>query len=135
MKVKEGEYDLQPFQRGLNVGKFEEDRPVRDIFIIKHEADAPDNRREADILDAGQVVQNNLGLGLGGHVMICSNEDSIEQMKCNHSDSDPRRPCEDANRKDVLIRFSISIDNTCALGTWLCQLTSLVRSDLPYFIN
>jgi hypothetical protein len=82
-KAKEGEYNSQPFQRGLNIRKFEEDGPVRDMLIVKHEADAPDNGREADVLGAGQVVQNNLGLGLGGHVVLRSNEDSIEEIKCN----------------------------------------------------
>jgi len=64
----------QPLQRGLNIRKFEEDGLIRNVLIVKHEANAPDNRREADILGACQVVQNNLGLGLGGHVVLCSNE-------------------------------------------------------------
>ena len=72
----------QPFQRGFNIRKFEEDGPVRDMLIVKHEADAPDNRREADVLGAGQVVQNNLGLGLGGHVVLRSHEDSREDLRC-----------------------------------------------------
>jgi hypothetical protein len=67
-KQKKGEiYDSQPFQRGLNIWKFEEDGPVRDMLIVKHKTDAPDNGREADVLGAVQVVQTNLGLGLGGH--------------------------------------------------------------------
>jgi hypothetical protein len=69
-KPKEGEYNSQSFQRGLNIRKFEKDGPVRDMLIVKHEANAPDSWREADVLGAGQVVQNNLGLGLGGHVVL-----------------------------------------------------------------
>jgi hypothetical protein len=42
------------------------------MLIVKYEADAPDSGREADVLGAGQVVQNNLGLGLGGHVVLRS---------------------------------------------------------------
>lgn len=70
-------------QRRLNIRKFKKDGPVRDLLIVKHETDAPDSRREADVLNAGQVVQNNLGLGLGGHVVLRSNEDLIEEIKCN----------------------------------------------------
>ena len=50
------------------------------MLIVKHEADAPDNGREADVLDTGQVVQDNVGLGLGGHAVLCFNDDSIEEM-------------------------------------------------------
>jgi hypothetical protein len=71
-------HDSQRLQCGLNVRKFEEDGPVRDTLIVKHEADAPDNGREADILGAGQVVQNNLGLDLGGHVVLRSDNNSIK---------------------------------------------------------
>ena len=53
------------------------------MLVIKHEADAPDNRREADVLGAGQIIQNNLGLGLGSHVVLRSNEDSIGEVDCN----------------------------------------------------
>lgn len=53
------------------------------MLIVKHEADAPDGWREADVLGAGQVVQNNLGLGLGSHVVLRFNTDSIEETKCN----------------------------------------------------
>ena len=81
--MKEDEYNSQPFQRGLNIRKFEEDGLVRDILVVKHEADTPDNGREADVLGAGQVVQNNLGLSLGGHVVLHSNQDSIEKIKCS----------------------------------------------------
>jgi hypothetical protein len=73
-KLKKREYNSQPLQRGLNIRKFKKDGPVRDILVVKHEADAPDNGREADVLVAGQVVQNNLGLGLGGHVVLRSME-------------------------------------------------------------
>lgn len=68
---EKGEY-LQPFQRRFNIWEFEEDCPVRDTLIIKHEADTPDNGRETDVFGAGQVVQNNLWLGLDGHVVLCS---------------------------------------------------------------
>ena len=74
-KAKEGEYNSQPFQRRLNIRKLEEDGPVRYMLIVKHEADAPDSGREADVLGAGQVVQNNLGLGLGGHTVLRSNKE------------------------------------------------------------
>lgn len=53
------------------------------MLIVKHEADAPDSRREADVLSTGQVVQNNLGLGLGGHAELRSNRDSIKEVKCS----------------------------------------------------
>ncbi len=88
-KSKKGEHNSQLFQRGLNIRKFEEDGPVRDMLIVKHEADAPDSGREADVLGAGQVIQNNLGLGFGGHVVLRSNEDSIEERKCNSTVSNP----------------------------------------------
>ena len=55
------------------------------MLIIKHEADAPDNGREADVLDTGQVVQNNVGLGLGGHAVLRSKEDLFEERMCNGS--------------------------------------------------
>jgi hypothetical protein len=97
-KVKEGEYNSQSFQRGLNIRKFEKDGPVRDMLIVKHEADAPDNRREADVLGTGQVVQNNLRLGLGGHVVLRSNKDSIEEIKCN---------CIVSNRSTYEWKFSV----------------------------
>jgi hypothetical protein len=97
-KVKEGEYNSQSFQRGLNIRKFEKDGPVRDMLIVKHEADAPDNRREADVLGTGQVVQNNLRLGLGGHVVLRSNKDSIEEIKCN---------CRVSNRSTYEWKFSV----------------------------
>ena len=82
-KAEEGAYNSQPFQRGLNIRKFEKDGLVRDMLIVKHKADAPDNGREADVLGASQVVQNNLRLGLGGHVVLRSNEDSVEEVKYN----------------------------------------------------
>ena len=54
------------------------------MLIVKHKADAPDNRREADVLGTGQVVQNDLGLGLGSHFVLRSNEESIiEDRNCN----------------------------------------------------
>jgi len=55
-RAKEDEYNSQPFQCGLNVREFDEDSPVRDLFVVKHEADAPDNGREANVFCAGQVV-------------------------------------------------------------------------------
>lgn len=69
-KVKETEDNSQSFERRLNIRKFEKDGPVRDLLIVKHDADAPDNRREADVLGTGQVVQDNLRLGLGGHSVL-----------------------------------------------------------------
>ena len=61
-KLQKGVYNSQRFQRGLNVRKFEEVGHVRNSLIVKHEADAPDNWREADVLGAGQIVQNNIRL-------------------------------------------------------------------------
>jgi hypothetical protein len=71
-KQKKVNINSQFFQRRLDIRKFEEDGPVRDMLIVKHEADAPDNGREADVLGTGQVVQDNLWFGLGGHVVLCS---------------------------------------------------------------
>jgi hypothetical protein len=59
------------------------------MLIVKHEADAPDSGRETDVLGAGQVVQNNLGLDLGGHIVLRSNEDSVGEIKCNCRVSNP----------------------------------------------
>lgn len=68
----------------LDIRKFEEDGPVRDTLIVKHETDTPDSRGEADMLSAGQVVQNYLGLGWGGHVGATNLiEISIEKVKCD----------------------------------------------------
>ena len=50
------EYYSQPFQSRLNIWEFEEDGFVRNTLIIKHKADPPDHRREANILGAGQVI-------------------------------------------------------------------------------
>ena len=69
------------------------------MLIVKHGADAPDGGREADVLSAGQVVQNKLGLGLGGgHVVLRFNEDSIEEIKCN---------CRVSNRSIYEWKFSV----------------------------
>ena len=75
------------------------------MLIVKHEADAPDNGREADVLDTGQVVQNNVGLGLGGHAVPRSNEDSIEEIMCNDIDQDRRRSCGDSKRDKVFYKI------------------------------
>jgi hypothetical protein len=77
---KEG-YHSQPFQRVLDIRKFEEDGPVRDTLVVKHEADAPDNRGEADVLYAGQVVQNDLRCGLGGHLGATLHYDLNEEVE------------------------------------------------------
>ena len=52
-KSEEGQYNSQPFERRLNVRKFEEDGSVRDALVVEHEANTPDDRREADVLGAG----------------------------------------------------------------------------------
>ncbi len=52
-KAKEVRFNSQSFQRGLNIRKLEEDGFVRNILVIQHKADAPDNGREADVLCAG----------------------------------------------------------------------------------
>lgn len=54
---------------------------VRNMHIVKHKADAPDSGRETDVLGACQVVQNNLGLGLDGHIVLRSGEDSVRGDK------------------------------------------------------
>lgn len=54
--IPEDGVHLQPLQRGLDIWKFKESSPVRDTFVVEHEAYAPDDGREADILGAGQVV-------------------------------------------------------------------------------
>jgi hypothetical protein len=71
----------QSFQCELDIRKFEEDGPVRDILIVEHETDAPHSGREADVLSARQVVQNNLRLGLGGHIVLPPNETKNEEIK------------------------------------------------------
>ena len=81
--AKEGEYDLQLFQCRLNVRKFEKYCLVRNLLVVQHETDAPDDRREADVLGAGQVVQNNFGLDLGGHAVVQSDKDAIEGSRCS----------------------------------------------------
>lgn len=68
--TEQHEIYLQPFQRRLNIRELEENGSIRDFLIVEHEADAPDNRREADILDAGQVVQNNFVIRITGHIGI-----------------------------------------------------------------
>lgn len=65
--MKSGDFDLQLFERRLNVLKFQKDSLVRDPLVVKQHSDTPDNRREADILGASQIVQDNLGFNLGGH--------------------------------------------------------------------
>jgi hypothetical protein len=68
--LKEGEYDSQPFQCRLNIWEFKENGSIRDLLIVKHEAGPPDSGREADIFSASQIVKNNLGLSLRGHVEL-----------------------------------------------------------------
>jgi hypothetical protein len=78
---KQSEADSQSFKRRLNIWEFEEDGPIRDIFIVEHKADSPDNRREADVLDAGQVVQNNLRLSVCGHFVLCGYDEISKKLK------------------------------------------------------
>ena len=59
----------QGFERGLDIWKLQEDGPVRDLLVVQHEADTPDGGREADVLGAGQVVEDNLSFVLGCHVV------------------------------------------------------------------
>jgi hypothetical protein len=54
----------------LNIWEFEKNGSIRDLLIVKHEAGAPDGGGEADIFGASQVIENNLGLGLCGHVVF-----------------------------------------------------------------
>jgi hypothetical protein len=50
----------QLFHGGLDVGKFEEDCPVSDFLEIKHQANFPYYRREANAFSAREIVQNNV---------------------------------------------------------------------------
>lgn len=65
---RENKEYLQPLKCRFNIWELEKYGPVRDTLIIKHKSDAPYSGREADILGACQVVQDNLGFGLGGHI-------------------------------------------------------------------
>lgn len=67
---EKGEINSQPFQHRLNIRKFEKDGPIRDLLIVEHYADAPDDGRKADVLGAGQVVKNNPRLSLSSHVVV-----------------------------------------------------------------
>ena len=69
-KRKESGYDSQLLQRGLDVRKFKEGGPVRDLLVIEHETDAPYSGREANVLDARQVVKNDIGINLSGHIVL-----------------------------------------------------------------
>ena len=64
------ENDSQPIQCRFNVRKLKEDGTVGDLLVVEHEADPPYDGREADVLSAGQIVQHNLGLILGGHAVL-----------------------------------------------------------------
>jgi hypothetical protein len=69
-KTRKGvEEDLQSFQSRLNVRKLEKDGSVRNLLVAEQEPGAPDDGRETGVLGAGQVVEDDLGLGLGGHVV------------------------------------------------------------------
>lgn len=62
--------DAELLEGGLNVWEFEEDRVIRDTFIVEHQADAPDDWRKTHILSAGQVVQDNLRLSFICHRVL-----------------------------------------------------------------
>jgi hypothetical protein len=49
-------WNIQLFQCRRNVRELEKDGPVWDFLVVKHEADLPYHRREADILGASQVI-------------------------------------------------------------------------------
>lgn len=74
------------------------------MLIIKNEADAPDGGREADVLGTGQVVQNNLGLALGGHIVLRFNKNSTAKTKCS---------CRISNRS--LYEWNFSAENGAKL--------------------
>ena len=63
-------YNSQSLKNWRYIREFEKDGSVRNTLVVEQEADPPDNRREAHVLGAGQVVQDNLGLGglWGDHV-------------------------------------------------------------------
>lgn len=50
IQVKDDEgcdIDSQFFQGGLNVGKFKEDRSIGNALVVEHQANTPDDWREA----------------------------------------------------------------------------------------
>lgn len=71
---------LQLLQAGLNIRKFEEDCCVRDTFVVEHEADSPDDRREAHILGASQIIENNFWFEIVGHLALVSDVSSVESL-------------------------------------------------------
>jgi len=85
--VKKREQNSQRFQRGLDIGELEEDGCIRDFLVVEQHAYTPNKRREANVLDAGQVVQHDFGFWLGSHVdaMILRGSDfdmAIQQFTC-----------------------------------------------------
>lgn len=64
---KQGNNHLQLLQLGLDIRKFEEDCCVRDAFVVQQKANPPDDRREAHILDASQIVEDDFWFQIVGH--------------------------------------------------------------------
>lgn len=65
------EGSLQLFERGLDIWHLEKDSLVRNPLIVEHQSDAPDGGGKADVLDASQIVQDDLVLIAGsGHFGI-----------------------------------------------------------------
>lgn len=64
--------DLQLFQGRFDVWELEEDGLVCDFLVVEHHPDTPDNGREANVFGAGQVIQYNLWLACGRHVVMMS---------------------------------------------------------------
>jgi len=59
---KRAKQNSQRSQRRLNVRKLEKDCLIRDSLVVEHQADSPDDRGEADVLCAGEVVEDDFGV-------------------------------------------------------------------------
>lgn len=85
MSTERPEDNLQLFQRRFNVWELEKDGPVGDLLIVEHEAGTPYYGREADILGAGQVVQDDLRLAFVGH-------DGMKELVLRHPGKESVHP-------------------------------------------
>lgn len=47
---------IQVFQGGLDIRELEEDGFIRNVFVVEHEADAPDDGGETDAYGGGEIV-------------------------------------------------------------------------------
>lgn len=69
-RLRAEKFNLQSFERRLDIRELKERCLIWDTLIVEHHANAPDDRREADILGAGQVVKDNFGFGKGSHIEL-----------------------------------------------------------------